>query len=132
MKEIKSKKAKSFILNIVEPIPTPNGELVFYVEMTALQVVESIIIAEQEAEEQHRIELQAVHDMYKKIFIEHESQINSDNYHNEENHKIELQELRDKITNLSICDIDAPTFTHTKEFRSHFDYIKKCFIELLK
>lgn len=49
----------------------------------------------------------------------------------EERHQKQLQELRDKITNLSICDIDAPVFTHTREFRSHFDYIKKCFTQKL-
>lgn len=49
----------------------------------------------------------------------------------EERHAKEMQELKDKITNLSICDIDAPVFTHTIEFRSHFDYIKKWFIQKL-
>lgn len=98
MRVIKSKKAKDFIMSIVEPSPTPNGELIFYVEMTPLQVVEAIIIAETE-------------------LTEHYEQ--------------QLQELRDRITNLSICDIDTPVFTHTREFRLHFDYIKKCFTQKL-
>lgn len=62
MSEIKSKKVKEFIMSIVEPTPTPNEELVFYVEMTAKQVVEAIIIAEQEAEERHTKQLQELRD----------------------------------------------------------------------
>ena len=27
------------------------------------------------------------------------------------------------IVNMNLSDIDSPVFTHTKEFREHFDYI---------
>ena len=27
------------------------------------------------------------------------------------------------IVNMNLSDIDSPVFTHTKEFRQHFDYI---------
>lgn len=27
------------------------------------------------------------------------------------------------IININLSDIDSPVFTHTKEFRAHFDYI---------
>lgn len=37
------------------------------------------------------------------------------------------------IQDISIADInDAPMFTHTKQFRDHFNYIKNEFIQLLK
>lgn len=36
------------------------------------------------------------------------------------------------LQNLTLADIDAPTFTHTEEFRKHFDYIKDKFMEVLK
>lgn len=36
------------------------------------------------------------------------------------------------LQNITLADIDAPTFTHTAEFRKHFDYIKGKFIEVLK
>lgn len=89
MKEIKSKKAKSFI----------DDNMSMNRRTFAVADIEyCVVIAEQEAEERHAKE---------------------------------LQELKDKITNLSICDIDAPVFTHTIEFRSHFDYIKKWFIQKL-
>ena len=28
------------------------------------------------------------------------------------------------IVNMNLSDIDSPVFTHTKEFREHYDYIK--------
>lgn len=68
MLQIKSEKAKDFIMSIAEPTPTPNGELVFYVEMTPLQVVEAISIAEAEAEERHAAELQALKDKAAEAF----------------------------------------------------------------
>lgn len=55
-------------MSIVEPTPTPNGELVFYVEMTPLQVVEAISIAETEAEERHAKELQELKDKAIEAF----------------------------------------------------------------
>lgn len=33
------------------------------------------------------------------------------------------------VNQFNITDIDVPVFTHTKEFRDHFEYIKK---ELIK
>lgn len=36
------------------------------------------------------------------------------------------------LQNFTLADIDAPTFTHTAEFRKHFDYIKGKFMEVLK
>lgn len=68
MSKIKSEKAKDFIMSIVEPTPTPNGELIFYVEMTPLQVVEAIIIAETELTEHYEQQLQELRDRAIKLF----------------------------------------------------------------
>jgi hypothetical protein len=35
------------------------------------------------------------------------------------------------INDILLSDIDAPIFTHTKEFENHFNYIKSKFIEIL-
>lgn len=38
--------------------------------------------------------------------------------------------LLDMLQSINLSDIDAPVFTHTRQFREHFDYIKKKFIEI--
>ena len=35
------------------------------------------------------------------------------------------------LKSIKISDIDAPTFTHTKQFREHFDYIKSEFLRII-
>jgi hypothetical protein len=35
------------------------------------------------------------------------------------------------IQNIQLDDIDAPVFTHSPQFRDHFDYIKKKFLEII-
>lgn len=87
---------------------------------------EAIEIAEQEADERHKGELLSVHDMYKQIFIEHETTINTDKYNSERNHQIALDMLRDKAvhafcwcncneTNHSRC-IESDTCNKLKQF----------------
>lgn len=38
----------------------------------------------------------------------------------------------DRVQAINLSDIDAPIFTHTKEFAAHFSYIKGKIIEILK
>lgn len=39
--------------------------------------------------------------------------------------------VADRLRAIQLTDIDAPIFTHTKEFEAHFSYIKGKFIELI-
>ena len=91
MNQIKSKRAQVYIESLVVAKFDEDATLI-----SIGKAKKAIQISEQEAEERHAKELQELHDMYKHIFIEHESAINSDKYHAEENHKIELDLLRDK------------------------------------
>jgi hypothetical protein len=36
------------------------------------------------------------------------------------------------IKNILLSDIDAPVFTHSPQFKKHFDYIKKKFLEIIE
>lgn len=126
MEQIKSEKAKEALRTLT--LNKPNIDYCIaknVVNGTLYRDIERIAeLAEKEAEERHAKEMQELKDRYESDLILHQQQM-------KEVCDEMLQELIDRIINLSICDIDAPVFTHTREFRNHFDYIKKCFINKL-
>lgn len=42
------------------------------------------------------------------------------------------KEVIERIKDLQLSDIDAPVFTHTKEFRAHFSYIKGKLMDIIR
>lgn len=97
MSEIKSEKAKEYISKCF------HNNVVGY---NRHEVMDIVSIAETEAEQRHEQQLQAVHNMYKEMFIEHERDVNFNIHHSENNHAIELQELRDRAVeaiNTALC-----------------------------
>lgn len=42
------------------------------------------------------------------------------------------EEVLQRIKDFSLSDVDAPVFTHTKEFRAHFSYIKGKLMDIIK
>jgi hypothetical protein len=49
-----------------------------------------------------------------------------------EKEPVESKNVVDRLRQIQLCDIDAPIFTHTKEFAAHFSYIKGKLIDILK